>query len=764
MHTDPLDQTHVPLPGGQWAIWRPVLLRAPGFPAAGVTRLAAPELAALADEVTRPSAGQADWAGYRDAFDAGMLRLTARLRDIVTQPRFRLAMTWQNHNSVETGLGSFLRRRPEIDGRNKRYRQHEELLVRYWQRYCVKNDTIGFFGPIGWGRLDPDRATTEVRTGSGLTAGTEVFFETWAVDRLAATIGGLDGVREWLAPRIPPFVRIADGAARMPGVRPIPLSEQDIAVLHRCDGRTPARRIADAAGDDAYAILDRLARKRIVWWRLDVPVSLRPELDLRRLVAGIGDPELATRGLAMLDRLETAREDVRQVADDPVELAKTLATLDSTFGDVTGAAPNRNAGKAYGGRTLVYHDALRAATPTLGRDFLDRLRPLELLLRASRWLTHRIGERLIATLTDLFDEHVAEHGEPPSLAWLWIQSMPLIHDAQGSVAEAAAAELRRRWADVLACPAGATRVRYTSAELADRVAEVFDAPAPGWPAARYCSPDVMITARDADALRRGDYDLVLGEFHVAINTLRSAAAIGAAPRPADLFDCVTAESTGPRLYPVLAKDSSGRLSARTHPGLVRDRDYLVALFDQTVDPSHPHLLRAVDLTVEQAGGRLWVTEPDGHRFDVLDALAEMLMNLVVDTFGVFPEQRHTPRLTIDRLVVTRESWTFPADELTFAGEKAEADRFARARRWVRDNGLPRRVFAKVAQAEKPIYVDFDSPFTVGMLAKAVRSSGEAGRIHLTEVLPDLENLWLTDENGESYTSELRLAVVDLGGA
>jgi hypothetical protein len=30
-------------------------------------------------------------------------------------------------------------------------RRREEVIASYWQRYCSKNDTIGFFGPLGWG-------------------------------------------------------------------------------------------------------------------------------------------------------------------------------------------------------------------------------------------------------------------------------------------------------------------------------------------------------------------------------------------------------------------------------------------------------------------------------------------------------------------------------------------------------------------------------------------------------------------------------------
>ena len=41
---------------------------------------------------------------------------------------------------------------------------------------------------------------------------------------------------------------------------------------------------------------------------------------------------------------------------------------------------------------------------------------------------------------------------------------------------------------------------------------------PAWSLARYFSPDVLIAADGEEALRRGDYEIVLGEVH-ASNTL-----------------------------------------------------------------------------------------------------------------------------------------------------------------------------------------------------------------------------------------------------
>ena len=67
--------------------------------------------------------------------------------------------------------------------------------------------------------------------------------------------------------------------------------------------------------------------------------------------------------------------------------------------------------------------------------------------------------------------------------------------------------------------------------------------------------------------------------------------------------------------------------------------------------------------------------------------------------------------------------------------------------------------------KKPFYLDLASPVLVEILCRMVRRVITAGRpadeFVFSEMLPDIENTWLPDASGASYTSELRFAVVDL---
>ncbi|HEV2253289.1 MAG TPA: lantibiotic dehydratase [Streptosporangiaceae bacterium] len=142
-------------------------MRSAGFPADKVL--------ALCDE---PLARSADTAGAGPAYDQAYADATGRLaRGIAgtyADPVFREALTWQN-----PGLAQFLHDHDAGPGaaRRSKQRQRELVIASYLQRYCLKNDTIGFFGPVGWAWVDPGTAGLVVVPGEQLIARRTTYFE-----------------------------------------------------------------------------------------------------------------------------------------------------------------------------------------------------------------------------------------------------------------------------------------------------------------------------------------------------------------------------------------------------------------------------------------------------------------------------------------------------------------------------------------------------------------------------------------------------------
>ncbi|MFL6129158.1 MAG: lantibiotic dehydratase, partial [Mycobacteriales bacterium] len=188
--TEPEAAHRVPLGPGDdgWQVWRDVLVRSAGFPTEGLAPFTAPACAAAADALLAAPVEDAAVAekAFEEAFEEAVGAGAAAVAAVVADPRFREAVTWQNTNVLPT-LDA-LRRQP--DGpRTSRRRSREDAVLRYWQRYCGKNDTVGFFGPAAWGTLDPDATEpVAVRPGAELVRDRRVAIEAWAVLALADTL------------------------------------------------------------------------------------------------------------------------------------------------------------------------------------------------------------------------------------------------------------------------------------------------------------------------------------------------------------------------------------------------------------------------------------------------------------------------------------------------------------------------------------------------------------------------------------------------
>jgi hypothetical protein len=113
-------------------------------------------------------------------------------------------------------------------------------------------------------------------------------------------------------------------------------------------------------------------------------------------------------------------------------------------------------------------------------------------------------------------------------------------------------------------------------------------------------------------------------------------------------------------------------------------------------------------------------------------------------------------------VLSREQWTFQVADSAWAFAKDEQERYRLARRWRQEHQLPERVFYRVPVELKPTAADFRSIVLVNLLAKHIRQTQAAGhaRYSVTEMMPDLDQLWLTDRHGRHYSSELRFVAYD----
>jgi hypothetical protein len=386
-----MDDHLVPL-GGDWALRRDFAVRSAGFPVAGL-----------------------------DAF--GTDDEQARLRDIAADPAFREAVTWQNRDVLASAVNGLL----AAGGAPSKERRREEIVARYWQRYCSKNDTIGFFGPLSWGEVRDDGLALTQHS-RGLVRERTVHIETWCLERFLQTVT-----------------------------------------------------------DDPW-----------------LPLGPWPEEDAQVRIGSIADDAARERATVGLARLEAARKRVAVASRD--ELGTALDEFDRVFEDVVGEPPGRSPALAGGGRTPVYMDAMRDLDVSLGPGLVAQLAAsLPPLLESSRWLCGRSFELGCG----LMMEAIGSGGRRP-LAPLFGKVFSALREVPRLLATEHD-ELQRRWAQLLEDPDRTT--------IGERARARFSDYGPAWPISVFHSPDIQIAAADVGAVERGDYLVVIGDYHQGTSPL-----------------------------------------------------------------------------------------------------------------------------------------------------------------------------------------------------------------------------------------------------
>jgi hypothetical protein len=821
----------VRLPGTDWNLWRTFVVRGAGFPAGMVEHVSAEKAAAAADEYLRneerawrhtdtawhqlcgelrgsPEArrqlrkmraailagkveevrGRAEaeaaaeaWreteraqAAFVAAYRADEEVVQERLVELSRNPRFREAMLWQGLKSSQC-IWRDLQRETDFRSAGKKFRQALRQMAMRVQRYCVKNDSIGFFGPVGWGWMGERAERMEMRPGPGLVAKREVFFEGWSIDALAASLEEAHGpeLKPWVEPRVKTGVWIQGHRAYRPQRKEYALSEEERVVITECDGQRTAREVACSilhrgvlpAGTkerQVFAVLEKLVGAGLIAWRLEVAPQLYPELELRSRLERIGEEGLRKKCLESLEELDGARGRVG-IAEGDLELKKTLEELEECFTRRTGQSATRRDGQTYAGRTLVYEDCRRDCEVEIGSRLLEDLAPpLGIILDAARWILAELGREMQDQLAICWSELAErEHEQRKEIdCHLFVAyATTKLYLTYGRITafDSIAQQLQEMWHQVLGEPlqSSPSRVTFALDEARARAARTFPGREVGYCLGRYICPDLMIAAASADAIRRGDYTPVIGEIHCE-NTVAASFLVTQHPCPSQLFQAVS-EDTANEMVLFRQRPSSSWL-ARTNNALIQPQHWRYAFGDDL--PHHPpsQMLPAGMFVATRVGSSVVVRARDGSiQFDALELFGGLLVDEADRLLADFiPRASHTPRMSLGNLVIARERWNVSPKEMPFLGQKEPAQQFLGIRRWRQANGMPQRVFVKSPTERKPWFLDFDSPMLTAIFVSSIKQLPEEAQVSLVEMFPDLNELWLADCDGRNFTSELRL--------
>jgi Lantibiotic dehydratase, N terminus len=619
-----VDDHLVPL-AGDWAVRRDFAVRSAGFPVAGL-----------------------------DAF--GTEDEPARLREVAADPAFREALTWQNRPALATAADGLLG-----DGvKPSKRRQREEVVARYWQRYCSKNDTIGFFGPLAWGEIR-DAGPALAQRSRALVRERTVHLEVWCLERFLQTVT-----------------------------------------------------------DDPW-----------------LPLGPWPEEDARMRIGSIADAAAREEAETGLARLEAARGRIAGASRD--ELAPALDEFDRLFEELVGEPPAPTPELAGGGRTPVYMDAMRDLDVDLGPGPVAELAAsLAPVLESSRWMCGRSFELGCGLVSEAVGS-----GGPRPLAPLFgrvfaaLREMPRLlapeHD-----------ELQRRWAELLEDP--------DRSRIGERARARFSDYGPAWPISVFHSPDIQIAAADVEAVERGEYRIVIGDYHPGTSPLGQGVFSYRHPDRQRFLETWGADVGTPTIYPWPPRVQQVPMTARLMPASNLPGDIAVLPpMPEVRARQGSQVVSVMDLLVDGDT----ITDRERSFRAPLHALFWVPMFVAtVFSYEPFPKREHMERITVGRTVLRREGWRIAVGDCPTDPAAVAA--------WARDHGMPRRVFVRMPDEGKPTYLDMESAILLRVFCRQIRQRADrpAELVTVSEMLPGPEDCWL-ELDGERYTSELRLVAVDL---
>lgn len=644
-----------------------------------------------------------------------------------------------------------------------RKKQKLRLGWSYAQRFCAKNDTSSFFGPLAWGRFDPQQAENmHVTYGDAWIKDRHTFFENWAVQRLVDQINQQCPALDCMPLQLNTGCYLQEQTLFMPIGKKQHLSPPTAQVLayvnNPGDGTPTFRGLLNASADTPASalrdLLEHLVSKRIVrrGWRIS-PRERQPIEQMQRWLEDARLPEAFRQTWQLrLEKLENARRDY--AIGDLERRTECLDTLNQLLAEA-GVDLSRETGAMYVGRYPVYEDCSRNMTISLGGGLLAQINDdLGPLMRIHQWLIKAIAHQLNQAFIEVWEQRQnALAGTPVDFLDLLNSLAPLLPAIEARIVIDLEQRLDNAWAqqlegfpdnlDVHLRAADVERlISRLDAELGVTDFEVFGSD--------YHSPDFLLSSASVDAINRGDYAIIVGEVHPAVHTLSQPVAAPFGPFNTQVNEEVEAIFQRPRL--VLA--DSPESYQRSHIDWP-----LLPSYQQLVLPTGGGCVAAHQ---QFAAGRAKVTYANG-RLQVIDALGQFSEDLLC----VYPTPLHRlgfalagsavakhdqRRIWLGRALYKRASWLFSSDQLPQLKTSIDdLDHTLQWRSWAVAQGLPRYAFIKIDSEPKPLFLDFDNPLSLDGISNALQS---ASQVKFSEMRPCLEELWLAQARGR-FCCEIR---------
>lgn len=723
------------------------------------------EWARFADEWSRlQSKLEEAFATGEEIFASERARARRVMKEKVEDPEFQEAVFLSSPSSFQQ-LKRYLKdwgRGQEPDW-NSANRGAERMIYAYLQRFCSKNDTTSFFGPVNYGRFETDEPNSVKRAfrEGNFLGRRRVFIAHWFVKLLAQKLARLEAVLPHLKPFVNPLVRpLGDHMFYFHGLnRSFRLPDDQKRVLEAVDGEKTVSQLAKELQVEEVGViglLQGMQKKRLIELSFPLsPVRVDALAELRDHLREL-PPRARQTGEELIERIESCRALLERTPYP--QRIQVWGDVESQLADLLENDTRRKDGALYADRTALYEDCagtlseLKIGGPlyrSLNGPFLTALK----LLTAGavlKWLDYQqAGKKLYNELSK--DGSVVRYMDMIPQFDPGEDEMKHTRRFHSRVTDL----LRRRQTEQPGRELNISdeEVKELLEPFEEQIAQVLAHLRMILP-----SPDIMVAAASADAVEKGDFRLILGELHDDCSTIFDGFMAYFAEDPQELRARLDQRIQKVPQWERMATIITERRNKHVTPELPGYTILLSAVSNkerESVIPIHQVEVREIDgrLTLWAKETPLTLYPGDLHSaaHGCFSLPCVVPIQLSVEQ-GEEVEVKRSPRVLIDGVVVQREQWQIPAermqaDSLALKGFPL----FVHMARKQMQFALPDQFYVKWKTGEKPILVDLSIPWSLEWM---LRVADRTEHVSISEMYPGPQHLWWQDDIGR-HTFELR---------
>ncbi len=656
---------------------------------------------------------------------------------LATESRFEEAIWLSSPTVYDIGLSRY-KRYWDPQYRSAKVKRLERVIYAYLQRFCTKNETMSFFGPINYAMFDLTLSSgVSYRRASMDIQQRRIFFAYWGAVALANAIAADPQIRPFLSPR------------RNPTRRGYPKGEDTASLLDSINGDHSVLDIAAHLSLPSNEVLELIERLVVSGWvHLGFaipPAILDPLDDLAAHLQALPASASRDRWVSVLSKFQRDCADFAK--SDFAARREILRRVELRFTEITHLDARRGQGQVFQDRSLIYEECHGAIDELrLSKQHQERLqRCVEPIAALCATYSQLLLDDLRAISEALFNE-LSPKGDPiPFIRLLaaWWRRDGLSH------MPSAADEFKRQFADLVAHHSDGRVSGITSEEILALCKPTSDA--------MFMSPDLMLAATNLNALAEGDYQVGVGEIHHGV-------------QGAGLWLSFVAD------YALWESDLIARL-----PAVTSDMTPANLLFQRMMKIAPPEFpgpsvqvsgfsrssqrMDVGNLMVERHNGRLFLRGPGEQRFLKFYPPSFGFSASTWETHHPFASfsfpivqmpmlhlDGHTPRIEIGGTVYQRERWDIATTQIP-AGKQGESSFqiLVQFLMFKQKYSLPDHVFVHSEVESKPVYINFHNFFALEFL---IHLAAKVQVLGFVEMWPGPEHLWLTGPEG-CYCCEFR---------